>query len=273
LFSRGRWLPDAVGLVLVELIVAHLLPRDGPVVAVVDDTLGRHTGKRIADATMHRDPLLSTATRALFHWGHVWVVLSLDVLALGKVWSLPVLFRLHRSQKQCQREQRPHRKKPQLAQDLLVLLAWAVPESQIRVLGDADHTDGSVIKGRADNVQLIGRARPDAALYAPPPAWRRGRKGRPRAKGRRLPSPQQQAARQGAGWKRVKVTVCGKTVWVSTVVIDALWYRAAGSQVVRLVVVGGLPGHQRDDVFVSTDPKLSAAQIIESHAERWPAIR
>jgi len=52
---RGRWLPDALGLVLVRLVVEHLLPANGPIVAVVDDTLGRHTGKKIAGAAMHRD--------------------------------------------------------------------------------------------------------------------------------------------------------------------------------------------------------------------------
>ena len=93
----------------------------------MDDTLGRHTGKRIAAAGMHRDPLLSTATRALFHWGHVWVVLSLNLPAFGKVWSLPVLFRLYRSKQQCQRQKRPHRKKPQLVRELVVLLARAPP--------------------------------------------------------------------------------------------------------------------------------------------------
>jgi hypothetical protein len=269
-FSRGRWLPDQVGLALAGLIVGYLLPAQGPIYATTDDTLNRHTGKRIAAAAMHRDPLLSTATRVLFHWGHVWVVLSLNVQAFGKTWALPVLFRLYRSKKQCQREKRPHRTKPELALELVTLLAAAVPERTIRLLGDADYTNRSVIKGRPKNVQLIGRARPDAALYAPPPPRRRGQKGRPRAKGKRLPSPEQQAARKNAPWKRVKVSVYGKMAWVQALVIDALWYRAAGSELVRLVVVRGFPGHERDDVFVSTDRKLSAKTIIESYSDRWP---
>jgi len=269
-FSRGRWLRDALGLVLIRLIVEHLLPADGPITAVADDSLGRHTGKRIAGAAMHRDPLLSSAALVLFHWGHVWVVLSINVKAFGKTWSLPVLCRLYRTQKQCQREKRPHRKKPELARELIGLLAGAVPDRAIRVLGDADYTNSSVIKDRPSNVQLIGRARPDAALYAPPPRRRRGQMGRPLVKGKRLPSPEKQAARKNAPWKRVKVHVYGKTAKVQALVINALWYRAAGSELVRLVVVRGFPGHERDDVFVSTDPKLSAKTIIEGYAQRWP---
>jgi hypothetical protein len=53
------------------------------------------------------------------------------------------------------------------------------------------------------------------------------------------------------------------------VVIDALWYVAARSELVRLVVVRDFPGHERDDVFVSTDPSMDAKSIIETFARRW----
>jgi hypothetical protein len=65
------------------------------------------------------------------------------------------------------------------------------------------------------------------------------------------------------------VTVYGKTVLVRVLVIDALWYVAAGSQVVRLLVVRGFPGHDKDDVLVSTDPVLEPATIIQRFSERW----
>jgi hypothetical protein len=89
-------------------------------------------------------------------------------------------------------------------------------------------------------------------------------------KGKRLLSPEQRAARKNAPWQRVKVSVYGKTVRARVLVIDALWYRAAGTELVRLVLVRGFPGHERDDAFVSTDPSLSAQSIIEAYAERWP---
>ena len=98
-FSRARWQLDPIGLVLIPLVVALLLDPGEPIIVPLDDSLGRHTGKRIAAASMHRDPLLSTAARPLFHWGHVWVVLAINVRAFGKVWALPVLFRLYRGKK------------------------------------------------------------------------------------------------------------------------------------------------------------------------------
>ena len=268
-FSKGRWATDAVGLVLVNAIDRRLDP-DAPVVAPVDDTLGRHTGKTIAAASMHRDPLLSTGRQLFFHWGHVWVVLSVNLPMFGKTWALPVLFRLYRSKKRCKADRKPYRKTTELARELVELLAKTLPHRRIIVLGDAAYSNSSLIKKRPANVTLIGRSRLDAALYAPAPIPRKGQMGRPRVRGPRVQAPGVQAAAKTARWKRTEVTVYGKTVVLRVLVIDALWYVAAGSELMRLIVVRDFPGHERDDVFVSTDPTLSAKTIIERFSERWP---
>jgi len=265
-FSRGRWLPDDLGLVLVRLIVARCLKAGDAIVVPLDDTLGRHTGKKIAGASMHRDPLLSTGRRPFFHWGHLWVVVSIAVPAFGKTWALPVLFRLHRGQKRCKVEKRPYRKCPELAAELIKLLAEALPERRLIVVADSAYTNGSIIKGRPKNVTIVGRSRLDAMLYSPAPPRAPKQMGRPRVRGARLPSPEKQAAK--ARFKRVEVTVYGRTVKVRVLVIDALWYNAAHSELVRLVVVRDFPGHERDDVFVATDPTMDARSIIETFARQ-----
>ena len=266
-FSRGRWCTDRLGLILVRLVVERCLKPGDAIVAPVDDTLGRHTGKAIAGASMHRDPLLSTGRRPFFHWGHLWVVVSIAIPAFGKTWALPVLFRLHRGKKRCKAEKRAYRKCPELAAELIKLLAEALPDRRIIVVGDSAYTNGSIIKRRPKNVTLVGRSRLDAALWAPAPAHRPGQMGRPRVRGARLPSPAKQA--KTARFKRVEVTVYGRTVKVRVLVIDALWYVAAHSELMRLVVVRDFPGHERDDVFVSTDPSMDATSIIETFARRW----
>jgi hypothetical protein len=268
-FAEGRWATDKVGLVLVRLI-DRLLPPGVAVVVAIDDTLGRHTGKRIAAASMHRDPLLSTGRRPFFHWGHVWVTAGINIYAFGKTWCLPVLVRLYRSLKRCKRDKRNHRKTTQLAAEIIAVLADALPHRKILVIGDAAYTNSSVIKGRPRNVTVIGRSRLDAALFAPPPARHPGQRGRPRVRGKRLASPAEQTAQPGAPWRRVQVTVYGKTVMLRVLVIDALWYVAAGSELLRMVVVRGFPGHEHDDVFVSTDHTMGAQVIIERFSERWP---
>ncbi len=267
-FSRARWTTDEVGLTLGAQVIQRLVP-DGVVRLIVDDTLGRHTGKRIAAASMHRDPLLSTGRMPFFHWGHVWVVLSIEVTLFDKSWALPVLFRLHRSEKRCKAEKKPYRKLTEHARELVELLAKRYPERRFELLGDAAYTNATLIKGRSSNVSLIGRGRLDAALYAPAPPRSRGQMGRTRVRGKRLASPAKQAQRKDAAWKKLVVNVYGRTVTVRVLVIDALWYVATGSELVRLVVVRDFPGHAKDDAFVSTDPKLTPRHIIESFAKRW----
>jgi hypothetical protein len=267
-FSQASWLMVELGLILADLIIKHLAPT-GVIRLVVDDTLGRHTGKQIAAASMHRDPLLSTAQRACFSWGHVWVVLAIEVTLFGKSRALPVLFRLHRSEKRCKKEKRDYSKITEQARELVDLLADRYPQRQFQVLGDSAYTNSSLIKNRRSNVHLIGRGRLDAALYAPAPKRREGQKGRPRVRGKRIASPATQAKAKNAPWKKVTVNVYGKEVKLRVLVIDALWYVAAGSELIRQVVVRGFPGHERDDVFACTDVSQSARAIIEGFSKRW----
>jgi hypothetical protein len=105
----------------------------------------------------------------------------------------------------------------------------------------------------------------DAALYAPPPAYRGI--GRPRVKGERLDSPQQRAAK--GRWKKLEVVIYGRSVTVQVKVFDALWYIVGGGRKLRLVLVRGWPGHDKDDVLVSTDLSMSAAEILEGYCRRW----
>jgi DDE superfamily endonuclease len=265
-FRSAVWDLDAVGIALARLVVS-LLPDDEPIIVPLDDTLGRHTGKHIKAASMHHDPLLSTRVKPVFHWGHVWVVLSLIVRVpvWDKKFALPVLMRLYRSEKLCKKEQRPFAKKTELAAEMIGALAATFPEWHFQVVADAAYANASIIKKLPSNVDFIGRARLDAALYAPPRAQRMGR---PRVKGQRLSSPLARA-RSALGWQRVRVQVYGRTVIVQVKIFDALWYVVSGGRPLRFVLVRGWPGHDQDDVFCSTDMSLSAKDIIRDYCLRW----
>jgi hypothetical protein len=102
----------------------------------IDDTLARHTGKHIAAGAMHRDPLLSTGKKPFFHFGHQWVVLSV-VLAFpswDKVFSLPVLVRLYRTEKLNKKLGRPHQKKTELGDQMIQLVAATFPHCGSRAI-------------------------------------------------------------------------------------------------------------------------------------------
>src|SRR5262249_6207897 len=87
-------------------------PAEQPLYVLVDDTLARQTGKGVALASMHHDPLLSSARKPFCSFGHVWVVLALWVpLAMGEQrgFALPLLFRLDVGAKRGGRQDAPGR--------------------------------------------------------------------------------------------------------------------------------------------------------------------
>lgn len=263
-FSRGVWEPDCVGLALMRLVL-RLVPRNARIVLALDDTLARHTGKHIASAGMHRDPLLSCASRPFWHFGHTWVVLTVVVTfeRWNKSFALPVLVRLYRTEKVNKKLGTPHRKRTEMAQELLQLVSRTFPNRSFLVLADNAYVNRSVVRPLPDNLHLIGRGRMDAALYAPPPAYR-GR-GRPRVRGRKLASPKNRQAR----WTTLHLEIHGRPATVRVKAFDALWYVVGHSRLLRFVVVRGWPGHVKDDVLVTTDLTLGAAEIIKLYCKRW----
>src|SRR5436305_14049491 len=55
LFTNARWSADALGLVLADLIVTHLLPAGSPLTVAVDDTLFKRSGKKVFGRAWHHD--------------------------------------------------------------------------------------------------------------------------------------------------------------------------------------------------------------------------
>ena len=267
-FRQARWTPDAVGLTVLRSVMA-LVADDEPVRMTLDDTLARHTGKHIAAAGMHLDPLLSTKKQRFYHFGHVWVVLSVvvDVPLCNKRFALPVLARLYRSQTLSKAHGRVHRKRTELGAELVQLAKAALKARRIVVIADATYVNGSIIRPLPQGVDLVGRGRLDAALYAPPPPARAGQMGRPRLKGQRLASPNQRATR--FRWKPHQLKLSGRDARVGIQLFDALWYKAAHQRRLRFVLIRGWPGHSHDDVLVTTDLSASAQDIIETYCRRW----
>ena len=103
-FSRARWSPDKLGLVLLDLVVARLIDPGAPLLIAIDDTLLRRSGRRVWGTAWHHEPTGSAAPRR-FAWGNNWVVAAVVVWLpfLARPLALPVLFRL-----QAKREDSKH---------------------------------------------------------------------------------------------------------------------------------------------------------------------
>ena len=306
-FARAAWNADHLGLTVFRL-ARRWVPGDGPLIVLVDDTLARKHGKAIALGSMHHDPLLSSVRKAFASFGHVWVVLALWVpLPFGvaggpKGIALPLVFRLYVGSKCGNRadacagaaggtratsgprfqraqtdfppaEQRPT--KPELAREEIALVAqWAAafaPGRTVYVVGDTTYTNRTTMEGRPANVEVVGRLRLDAALFAPPPPRQPGQRGRTRKKGARLPTPQTMAVtRTTRGtWHRPRLHLYGKTVTPLVFRGTALWYGALREAPVRFVVVRDPSGRRRDEAFFCTDLTTSVRFVLETYAKRW----
>lgn len=263
-FSQGSWEPDAVGLALMRLVL-KLVPRDARVKLTIDDTLGRHTGKHISSAGMHRDPLLSCAGRPAWHFGHNWVVLAVVVEfpRWEKTFSLPVLMRLYRTEKVNKKLKMPHRKLTELASELLQLVSKEFPKREFLVIGDNAYVNRSVVRPRPDNVHILGRGRMDAALYAEAP--KNQKLGRPRVKGRKLASPKNRRD----PWATLNLLIYGRPATVQVRVFEAVWYRVSYNRKMLFVMVRNWPGHVTEDVLVTTDLDLTAQEVIQLYCQRW----
>jgi hypothetical protein len=284
-FSQARWNLDDLGYCVFQLLLP-LCPE--VLTGAVDDTLARKSGRHIWGAGMHHDPLRSSQKRPFFSFGHSWVVFSLHVsfpFAPHKIWALPVLVRLYRKRRNSKlapgRNGRPEKKqtgqatekqyrtRPQLALEMIQVIARWLGPRKLRVLGDSEYAGGSISRHLPGNVDLISRMTMKAALFEPPPPPSAAR-GRRRRKGRRLPSPEQMAQAPSPSWIKTAVRIYGRKVRVWYRSIDALWYSSAGPRLMRIVVVRDPRRHRRDDCFFSTDLTLRPPQIIEAFSMRWP---
>lgn len=266
-FNTAPWNTDEVGLCLMKLILT-LHPKSERVHLTVDDTLARHTGKHISGGGMHRDPLLSTGKRAFFHFGHSWVVVAMvwHFPGWNKTYSLPVLVRLYRTEKLNKKLGRPHRKKTEMADEMLQEIAERFPERTFLTIGDAAYVNRSLFRPLPANMDFLGRGRMDAALYALPKRKPKD-KGRPRVKGQRVASPATRANR--GKFATIEASIYGRRRTVKVQMFDALWYIVGRGRLLRFVIIRDWPGHKKDDVLVTTDLTMSASAIIEGYCERW----
>ncbi len=100
-FSQAVWEIDHLWKLLAQLIVTTLVGPDGDIVLAGDDTLCRKRGLGIFGTGMHHDPLSSSKSKKICHWGHDWVDLCIIIAkpwwAPTKVFALPICMRLYRN--------------------------------------------------------------------------------------------------------------------------------------------------------------------------------
>lgn len=284
-FSKASWCLDTLGGVLAKLLVGVFSPT-GLIEMAVDDTLCRKRGLTVYGTGMHHDPLISSRAKPLTSWGHDWVVLTLIVRcpfwAPTKVWSLPVAFRLYRNRqgltkgrKKAQGKKQPpkrdpnHRTRPELAVELISLVASWFPERRLIVSGDSAYGGASVLRKLPANVELISHVHPKGRLYEPPPAPIPGKRGAHPKKGKRLPNMQTWADDAGQPWQELVYDQFGLHATLLVKAQQALYYKAGKDRLLTIVLVRDAVGKRPDQMFYCTCLDWDARQILSEYSARW----
>lgn len=291
-FNRYKWCLDSVCQQVARLVVDTLVPADAVVMLAVDDTLCRKRGLGLFGAGMHHDPLLSSRGMKLVSWGHDWVMLC--VIIHGLWWAppiafaLPIGFRLYvnkqgktKGQKKSNRRSKKssgktrtasaapgHKTRPELAVELLLLVAEWFPDRKLVVVADSLYGGKSVVQRLPNNIDLISRATIKAALYerAPRPT---GNCGRPRKKGERLPSIEEWAADPASPWTTISINQYGLHTTLRWKRREALFYGVGKDRLMTIIVVEDIEGKRGRQVFFCTNVNWSLQYILCAYAFRW----
>jgi hypothetical protein len=162
-----------------------------------------------------------------------------------------------------------HRTRPELAVELISLVASWFPERTFVVSGDSAYGGASVLKKLPANVDLISHVHPKGALYDPPPTAVPGRRGRTPQKGKRLPGMAAWADDAKQPWKTLKFDQYGLHATLMVKTRKALDYKSGGSRLLFLVLVRDAEGKRPDQMFYCTRLDWSARTLLSTYAGRW----
>ena len=274
--SHARWSGLAVGRALLALLVAAFAP-DGPLVFGIDETLERRRGKRIAAKGIYRDAVRSSKSFFVKASGLRWICLMLLVPIpwAGRTWALPVLTALAPSERYDLEHGRRHKALTDWARQLLLVVRRWWPERAIVAVADSGYAALEFLaacRAWRTPVAVVTRLRLDAALYEPAPPRRPGQMGRPRKKGRRLPTPAAIAADPATPW--VGITVAqwyGAGPRAVEVASDtAVWYHTGLPPVpLRWVLIRDPQGKFGTQALLCTDQGATPAQVLAWFVQRW----
>lgn len=271
--NRARWSALQGSRMLLLQLVEAFVP-SGPLLLGVDETIERRWGAKIAARGIYRDPVRSSKSHVVKASGLRWVCLMLLVPVpwAHRVWALPFLTVLSPSERYYQRRGRAGQTLLDRARQAIRLVRRWVPDRELRVVADNSYSALEWLTTVSHWATVITRLRLDAALYEPAEPREPGQRGRPRKKGKRLPTLAQVAQAETTSWQRVRVEQWygqGRRV-IEVASQTAVWCHAGKPVVpIRWVLIRDPQGIFDTQALLSTDLRLLALEIISDFVQRW----
>ncbi len=274
--QRARWSSHAVSQTLLRLVVTTFVPT-GPIVIGGDETIERRRGAQIKAKGIYRDPVRSSHNHFVKASGLRWVTLMLLTLIpfAQRIWALPFLTVLAPSERFYEQRGRVHKKLTDVMRQALLQVRRWLPDRTLVFVADNSY---AVIEflwrmtQLANPIIMVVRFRMDAALYEPAPPRDPKAKGRPRKKGKRLPTLAAVAADAATGWTRqVMRHWYGEVKRTIEFTSDtAVWFHSGQPTLpIRWVIVRDPLGRFKTQALLCTNLQASPVQIIEWFIQRW----
>jgi hypothetical protein len=270
--SRAVWSPLEMVPILLKLLLSAFAQANEPLVFGIDPTIERRWGDKIAARGIYRDAVRSSQSHFVKTSGLRWI--SLMWLApipwAQRVWALPVMTVLAPSERYYRRRQR--RPKTVLERSLQMVKAlrrW-LPEKVLVIVGDNAYAALDFLAALQPlKVTFIARLRFDAALYEPAPPY--NKRGRPRKKGKRLPTLAAILANPATVWQRQLVSwYDGVQREMELVSATAIWFHNGKMPLpIRWVLIRDPQGQYDPVGLLCTDLAQEALNIVQWFVQRW----
>lgn len=266
LFNTAVWNWDEVCRILLVKLLAAFVP-GSRVWLVTDDTLCHKRGAKVAFGGIFLDAVLSSKQHKTFRFGNNWVTLGLVVelpMRKDRYFCLNLMWRV--CSKQDKSKPGTHRTKPQLAREMVDLVASWLPDRRLIVVADNAYIGKNLLKELPRNVAALGPIHWKAKLTNPLPEDYSGRC----KKGESLTTPktamdddrwrwQELLTHHPKGEKKLQVKVLGR----------CCWYASAGQQLLQVVLIRDPDKKWRDEALLCSELDLSSEEVIVGYMRRW----
>ena len=155
--NRARWSALALSRRVVLLLVRTFVAVGGELTFVIDETLERRWGRRIAKRGHDRDPLASSKQRSVATSGLRWIVLTLVITPPWALrpWALPVLSVPAPTPEVSRRLGLRHKTVPHRARQMMLVVRRWLPGMEMTVsatLGNQRRTTRIIWRARCGTV-------------------------------------------------------------------------------------------------------------------------
>lgn len=269
--NRAGWSSLNGSRILLKLLMKVFQLEDELVIGF-DDHLERRRGRQIKAKGIYRDAVRSSDSFFVKASGLRWMsfMLLTKIPFAGRVWALPFLTVLCPSERYHSERGIRHRKLSDRARQAILRIWRWFPEKKLIFVGDSSYAAIDLLNAVREKVTVVTKLRLDAALYEVAPERVAGQMGRPRKKGKRLPTLNQLIKNPTTMWEKVIVNWYGVEKEIEITSGKCLWFHVGKEAVpIRWVIVRDPAGEFDTQAVLGTNQEAEPKKIVEWFIKRW----